>query len=89
MINVEVTKNGNDNNLGVIRKFTKRVQGSGILSRLRGRRYSQRQLSEYVKKKKTLKRLNEKARIQELIKMGKMTATVPGQRKPKGKEVKK
>lgn len=71
-INVEVVKNGNDNNLSLIRKFTKRVQNSGVLPRLRGRRYSQRQLSEYVKKKKTLKRLTEKKRIQELIKMGKM-----------------
>ena len=74
--NVEVTKGGNDNNLGLIRKFTKRVQGSGILSRLRGRRYSQRKLSEYVKKKKTLKRLTERAKIQELIKMGKMPSNL-------------
>jgi ribosomal protein S21 len=74
--NVEVTRNGNDNNLGIIRKFTKRVQGSGILMRLRGRRYSQRKLSEYVKKKKTLKKLSERARIRELIKMGKMPGTL-------------
>ena len=52
-INVEVAKSGTDNNLGLIRKFTKRVQGSGILSRLRGRRYSARKPSPYVKKKKT------------------------------------
>lgn len=75
-INVEITKSGNDNNLGLIRKFTKRVQGSGILPRLRGRRYSTRKLSEYVTKKKTLKRLSEKARIHELIKMGKMAGTI-------------
>lgn len=75
-VNVEVLKNGNDNNLGLIRKFTKRVQGSGILSRLRGRRYSARKPSEYVKKKKTLKKLNERARIRELIKMGKMPGTL-------------
>lgn len=75
-INVEVTKNGNENNLGLIRKFTKRVQGSGILPRLRGRRYSQRKASEYVKKKKTLKKLVEKARIRELIKMGRMAGTL-------------
>ena len=49
--NVEVAKSGNDNNLGLIRKFTKRVQGSGILARLRSRRYISRKLSEYVKKK--------------------------------------
>jgi hypothetical protein len=78
-INVEITKNGTDNNLSLIRKFTKRVQGSGILARLRGRRYSQRKISEYVKKKKTLKRLVEKSKIKELIKMGKM----PGAFEPK------
>jgi ribosomal protein S21 len=75
-INVEVTKNGNDNNLGLIRKFTKRVQGAGILNRLRGRRYSQRKQSEYTKKKMTLKRIGEKARIQELVKMGKMASNI-------------
>lgn len=74
--NVEVVKNGNDNNLGLIRKFTKRVQNSGILSRLRGRRYSSRKLSEYVKKKKTLKKLAERARIRDLIKMGKMPGSM-------------
>jgi len=78
-INVEITKSGSDNNLSLIRKFTKRVQGSGILARLRGRRYSQRKISEYVKKKKTLKKLTERARIKELIKMGKM----PGAFEPK------
>jgi len=75
-VNVEVSKNGTDNNLGLIRKFTKRVQGSGILLRLRGRRYSTRKLSEYVRKKKTLKKLSERARIRELIKMGKMPGTL-------------
>lgn len=74
--NIEVTKSGNDNNLGLIRKFTKRVQGSGILARLRSRRYSARKISEYVKKKKTLKRLAKKANIRELIKMGKMPGTL-------------
>jgi len=75
-INVEVTKGSTDNNLSLIRKFTKKVQGSGVLSRLRGRRYSARKPSEYVKKKKTLKRLGERARIKELVKMGKMAGTL-------------
>lgn len=75
-VNVEITKNGNDNNLSLIRKFTKRVQGSGILARLRTKRYSSRKQSEYVKKKKTLKKLGERTRIRELIKMGKMPGTL-------------
>lgn len=75
-INVEVSKSGSENNLGLIRKFTKRVQGAGILPHLRGKRYSARKLSEYVKKKKTLKRLSERKKIRHLIKMGKMPGTL-------------
>lgn len=74
--NVEVTKGGNDNNLSLIRKFTKRVQGSGILARLRTKRYSSRKPSEYVKKKKTLKRIATRTKIRELIKLGKMPGTL-------------
>lgn len=70
--NVEVTKSGTENNLSLIRKFTKRVQGSGVLPRLRTIRYSHRALSEYVKKKKALKRLKRHAEVVEAIKMGKM-----------------
>jgi len=70
--NVEVVKSGTENNLSLIRKFTKRVQGSGVLPRLRSRRYSHRTLSEYVKKKKALKKLNRQKEVALLIKMGKM-----------------
>ncbi len=72
--NVEVAKNGTENNLSVLRRFTKRVQGSGVLPRLRGRRYEKRLSSEYTKKKMALKRLNRQKEVQELIKMGKMVA---------------
>jgi hypothetical protein len=75
-VNVEVAKSGTENNLSLIRKFTKRVQGSGVLPRLRGRRYSSRNLSEYVKKKKALKKLRRRAEVAELIKMGKMTPKI-------------
>lgn len=70
-VNVEVVKTGSENNLSLIRKFTKRVQGSGVLPRLRKIRYSSRKQSEYVKKKMTLKRLTAHKEMQELIKMGK------------------
>ena len=70
--NVEVTKNNQENNVSVLRRFTKRVQGSGVLPRVRGNRYTTRKLSEYVKKKKTLKMLAKRKNIQEQIKLGKM-----------------
>ena len=71
--NVQVEKNGKENTMGLLRRFTKRVRGSGILPRVRSLRYYERQKSEYVKKKKTLKKLEKKAEYAELIKLGKIT----------------
>jgi hypothetical protein len=81
MINVEVTKAANENNIGIIKRFTKKVQGSGILPKVRSLRYSQRDLSFYKNKKNTLKNLKRKAEIMELIKMGKMTDRAEGHSK--------
>ncbi|MEK7095289.1 MAG: hypothetical protein AAB917_01375 [Patescibacteria group bacterium] len=72
MINVEVKRNGTENGLGILRRFTKKVQGAGILPRVRSLRYNERGLSSYKTKMKTLKSLRRKAEIQELIKLGKM-----------------
>ena len=72
MINVEITRNGTENSIGLIRRFTKKVQGSGILPRVRSIKYNQRVLSAYKTKMKTLKSLKRKAEIAELIKLGKM-----------------
>ncbi|KKR32176.1 MAG: hypothetical protein UT65_C0007G0017 [Parcubacteria group bacterium GW2011_GWF2_39_8b] len=81
MINAEVVKTGNENNLNLIRRFTKKVQGAGILPRVRSIRYSSRKMSEYVKKKKTLKVLRRREEVAELIKMGKMSEYTKGSRK--------
>ena len=81
IVNVEVTKTGNENDLNLIRRFTKRVQGSGVLPRVRSIRYSSRKASEYVKKKKTLKVLKRRAEVTELIKMGKMSEYTRGSKK--------
>jgi hypothetical protein len=72
MINVEITRNGTENSMSTLRRFTKRVQGSGILPRVRSLRYNQRGLSHYKTKVKTLKSIARRNEIQELIKMGKM-----------------
>lgn len=74
MINVQVERNPNENNSGIIRKFTKRVQEAGVLNRVRGLRYYERAPSPYVKKKKTLKKLVNKKAIEKDIKLGKINA---------------
>ncbi len=80
MINAEVVKVGNENNLNLIRRFTKKVQGSGVLPRVRSIRYSTRKQSEYVKKKKTLKVLKRREEVAEMIKMGKMIEYTKGRK---------
>lgn len=72
MINAEVTKGQNESPSSIIRRFTRRVQGSGILNRVRGIRYSSRKLSHYKTKMKALKNLTRKVEVAHLIKMGKM-----------------
>jgi|SRR3989344_8186173 len=77
MINVEITKTGSENNTSALRKFTKRVQGSGVLNRVRSLRYKERLPSKYTKKKKALKKMIRRAEIDRLIKLGKMTEKAP------------
>jgi len=71
MINVEVKRNQNENTLNTIRRFTKKVQGSGVLPRVRGTRYSKRVQSAYKVKKHALKVLARRAEVEKMIKMGK------------------
>ena len=72
-INVEVNRNPTENNLGALRRFTKRVQGSGVLPRVRSIRYQNRKLSAYKVKKQTLKVIARRKEVAKLIKLGKMS----------------
>lgn len=72
-INVEVVKGQNENNLSVLRRFTKRVQGSGILPKVRGKRYNDREQSPNVRRAKTISYLKKKDEIAELLRLGKQS----------------
>ena len=75
MINVEITRNPNENSVSVIRRFTRKVQSSGVIPRKRSLRYSGRVQSHYKVKVKTLKTLAKRAALAELIKQGKAPVT--------------
>ena len=70
--NIEVTKGSSENNLSVLRRFTKRVQGAGILARVRSRRYKERTPSKNTQRTKTVNYLKKKEITLELIKLGKL-----------------
>lgn len=70
--NAEVKKNNNENAISLIRRFTKRVQGSGIIPRVRSIRYSQRKVSHFKMKKSALVVLARREEYQRLEKLGKL-----------------
>jgi ribosomal protein S21 len=72
MINVEIERNGNENSVSLLKRFTRRVQGSQVLNTVRGKRYSERKPSEYTKKKKALKVIEYRKKMNELAKLGKL-----------------
>lgn len=72
MINVEVSQNDNENSVSVLRRFTKRVQGSGVLNRVRGSRFFERPQSKYKRRTGALKRLERREGFRELLKLGKV-----------------
>ena len=70
--NVEVSRNNNESTANLIRRFTKRVQGSGIIQRARGNRYFDRSKSRNVRREARLKKLEKQERYHELVKLGKI-----------------
>ncbi len=70
--NVEVSRNNNESTANLIRRFTKRVQGAGIVPKVRGSRYFSRTKSRNVQKEARLKKLEKKERYEELVKLGKV-----------------
>ncbi len=75
MIMIEVSREQNESNSSVLRRFSKKVQGSGIVKRLKGMRFSERALSSYKKKKSALTRLARRTAYERLKKLGKVDVT--------------
>lgn len=71
-VNAEVKKNSNENAISLIRRFTKRVQGTGVIPRVRSIRYSQRKASHFKMKKSALVVLEKRAAYEKLAKLGKL-----------------
>lgn len=70
--NVEVEKNNNESSANVIRRFTKRVQGAGIVPKVRGGRYFSRTKSRNVQRTAKLKKLQKREAYEKLVKLGKV-----------------
>lgn len=78
-VNVHVERNNNESSANVIRRFTKRVQGAGIIPKMRSGRYFSRTKSRNVQREARLKKLERKEKYETLVKLGKVQAR-PGRR---------
>jgi ribosomal protein S21 len=56
--------------MSLIRRFTKRVQGAGIVRRVKGNRYRLRELSKNKRRMSALVRVEKRAKTQEMEKLG-------------------
>lgn len=72
VVNAEVKRTKNENNTTIVKRFTRRVQETGVLQKVRSTRFLDRTPSPLVKKQKKIKSLGRKAEIENLIKLGKM-----------------
>jgi ribosomal protein S21 len=69
---IEVKKNPNENNSSILRRFSRRIQESGIIRNVKSNRYNVRKESKLKAKKSALKRMGRRKEIEKLKKMGKM-----------------
>jgi len=72
---IEVKKNPNENNASIVRRFSRRIQESGIIRKVKNSRYNKRKESKLTIKKSALKRLQKKEEIERLKKLGKISGT--------------
>ena len=77
MINAEVQRNEGESPVNLIRRFSKRVQGVGLIQEMRTRRYRVRKESAKVRRKHTLQSIERREKIMELIKLGKLQEQAP------------
>ncbi len=68
---LEIKKQENENTQGLVRRFSKRLQQSGILVKARKIRFRAEKESVQAKKKRALRKEVLRKRYQKLVKMGK------------------
>lgn len=71
-INVEITKNKTENGVSMLKRFTRKIQETGIIMKVKGKRYASRDASKLKRKKDKIVKLAGGAKYEHLKKMGKL-----------------
>ena len=80
---VEVKRSKNESSAALIRRFSRRTQGLGLIREIRDRRYFERSKSKNVHHKRAMISKLRRENYQELVKLGKIDPTA---RRIKGKK---
>ena len=78
---VEVAKNQNESSINLIRRFTKRIQESGVLNRARAARYNERPPSRLARKNSAIRNIGKGKEIERLKKLGKISDRPQGRKR--------
>lgn len=70
--NIELKRNPNENGLSLIRRFSRKMQESGIIPQVKGLRYAVRPISKLAEKNMKVRRLARRVEVEKLKKLGKM-----------------
>lgn len=71
-INVEITKNKTENPVMTLKRFTRKIQESGIILKVKGKRYASRDDSKLKRKKDKMVKLAGQSKYETLKKLGKL-----------------
>lgn len=80
MIHAEVTRHGNENIAGLMRRFSRKMQSAGLVKRMRSIRYHKRAPSNARMKHDALVRIERTNKYRELVKEGRDPAALKRRR---------
>jgi ribosomal protein S21 len=83
MINVELKREPNESSSSLLRRFSRRLQGSNIIKAAKAGRFAERAPSYYKRKKSALTRLERRLKWERLKKLGLVSDYAPRQGSPR------
>lgn len=74
-VHIEIKKTANENSANVLRRFSRKVTESGIVQKVKSKRYNERPLSKLGQKLLKIKKINKRKETEKLKKLGKLVET--------------
>ena len=76
-VNVSVVKHNNESSMSLVRRFSKRVLGAGIVKKVKGTRYKLREQSRNKRRASALRRVEKRKKTEEMERLGLIEPRAP------------